>query len=287
MKDLTKSGSNRHIPDSTKTLDVTIAAKRSFFRKKSKTILGPDAFNQTYFNRREDRNVLERCQSCESPPKRSKNIENQNRRKYFSSSKSLKLPDMPSESSAKSSLESVESAHEQSLHVAVDVHQQEPELKVASLASIDEILEFEQEMAQLEAGLVTLSTVHTLVWICSHIIQYIDDDIHSSEVNFYIIHYTSKMTIWHTLRLLLYHYYFKPFIYIYISWLWLYSVWNIHQTQADTIPMITIDKVLSLASSDVNTAGKVERQGWSWSGNNSVIKIISNSQTQIKLKISR
>ena len=163
MKDLTKSGSNRHIPDSTKTLDVTIAAKRSFFRKKSKTILGPDAFNQTYFNRREDRNVLERCQSCESPPKRSKNIENQNRRKYFSSSKSLKLPDMPSESSAKSSLESVESAHEQSLHVAVDVHQQEPELKVASLASIDEILEFEQEMAQLEAGLVTLSTVHTLV----------------------------------------------------------------------------------------------------------------------------
>ena len=70
---------------------------------------------------------------------------------------------MPSESSAKSSLESVESAHEQSLQVAVDVHQQEPELKVASLASIDEILEFEQEMAQLEAGLVTLNTVHTVV----------------------------------------------------------------------------------------------------------------------------
>ena len=129
-----------------------MAVKRRFFRTKSKTIIGPDAFNQEILNKRQegDRGVLERSHSCNSPTKRSKNNENQNRQKYFSRRRSEKLQGKPSAECAKppSSVQSYE--------VSVEVHHTERSTgtKLASLASIDEILEFEQEMAQLEAGML-------------------------------------------------------------------------------------------------------------------------------------
>ena len=132
--------------------------KRRFFRTKSKTIIGPDAFNQDKLNRRqeEDRGVLERSQSCNSPTKRSKNNENQNRQKYFSRRKSEKLEGQLSGESAKPASREETSSEVHCYQVSVEVHQTnpQPDIKLASLASIDEIVEFEQELAQLEAGML-------------------------------------------------------------------------------------------------------------------------------------
>ena len=135
-----------------------MSVKRRFFRTKSKTIIGPDAFNQVNLNKRQEGGrggVLERSQSCSSPTKRNKNNENQNRQKYFSRGKSEKLEGQPSAESAKAP-SSGESGSEQSYQVSVEVHQTELQsgVKMASLASIDEILEFEQELAELEEGML-------------------------------------------------------------------------------------------------------------------------------------
>ena len=61
----------------------------------------------------------------------------------------------PSAESAKAP-RSGESGSEQSYQVSVEVHQTELQsgVKMASLASIDEILEFEQELAELEEGML-------------------------------------------------------------------------------------------------------------------------------------
>ena len=142
---------------------LDVAVKRRFFRQKSKTILGPDAFNQAQI--RDDRNVLERSQSCDSPTKRFKNNENQNRKQYFSNLRASdtdckEVRSLLREKCAKSSRENV------CLEVTVEVHhsQHPTEVKLASLASIDEILEFEQqEMAQLETAMMKLGTVETMV----------------------------------------------------------------------------------------------------------------------------
>ena len=149
-KSIRDLGSNSEISGCPKSEDVTVAVKRRFFRTKSKTIIGPDAFKQEKLNKRQEgeRGVLERSQSCYSPTKRSKNNENQNRQKYFSS----QLQGQPSTERAKHPSSEVES-----YQVAVEVHQSDikpPDIKPASLASIDEIVEFEQELAQLEAGLL-------------------------------------------------------------------------------------------------------------------------------------
>lgn len=135
--------------------------KRRFFRTKSKTIIGPDAFNQEKLNKRQEgeRGVLERSQSCNSPTKRSKNNENQNRQKYFSRRQSEKLQGQPSAERAKPASSEEEEEEKSEVHcyrVSVQVHQPGPpsDIKLASLASIDEIVEFEQELAQLEAGML-------------------------------------------------------------------------------------------------------------------------------------
>ena len=146
-----------------------LAAKRRFFKQKSQTILGPDAFNEAHFKIRDDRNVLGRSESCDSPTKRCKNNENQNRKQYFSNLKPTDIDQredrsLPSESCAKSAGEDVSGG--ECLEVTAEVHQSQhpPELRLASLASIDEILEFEQqEMALLETGMRNLSTVESVV----------------------------------------------------------------------------------------------------------------------------
>ena len=144
--------SNTEISGCSKTKDETVAVKRRFFRTKSKTIIGPDAFNQEKLTTRQkgDRGVLERSQSCNSPTKRGKNNENQNRQKYFSRRKSDKLQGHPSGERAKPASSDETRSSVQCYSVAAEVHQTDTQL--ASLASIDEIVEFEQELAQLEAG---------------------------------------------------------------------------------------------------------------------------------------
>ena len=148
-KSIRDLGSNSEISQSPNSEDVTVDVKRRFFRTKSKTIIGPDAFNQEKLTTRQkgDRGVLERSQSCNSPIKRGKNNENQNRQQYFSRRKSAK-PATTEEEEAHSEVHCY--------RVSVDVHQPDPptDIKLASLASIDEIVEFEQELAQLEAGIL-------------------------------------------------------------------------------------------------------------------------------------